>query len=273
MKAIIPAAGLGTRFLPTTKTVPKEMLPVLNKPVIQYAVEEALSSSFDGVVIVNSRSKKAIERYFEHDEDLVARLRKRGKDRYAADIERIEAMPVRFVYQEDPLGLGHAVCCAKDMVDDERFAVLLGDTIAPHGGILDRMVQVSDELGGASVLTVMPVSPEEVSRVGIVSGVPYGDGIIRVDSVVEKPDSEDAPSNLAIFGRYLLSPRVMHLLENTPLGAGGEIQLTDAILALLAEEPIYAIEIDPSEAFDTGTVEGWVEANRILLERSLKSGE
>ena len=271
MKAIIPAAGLGTRFLPATKSNPKELLPVLDKPVIQYVVEEALEpAGVDGVVIVNSHLKPQLEEYFSPMPELEGYLRERGKDRYADVVRESGELPVSFVYQDDPLGLGHAVLCAKDEVGDKPFFVLLGDYFVPDREMCVRMAEVSRAHGGASVIAVAPVNHEEVSRYGIVAGEQAGtvDGsergleepgsVLRLTGMVEKPAPEDAPTNLYIVGRYLLSPRVMELLETQKPGAGNEIQLTDALVRLLDEGGMYALVVDPAERCDTGTPAAWV---------------
>lgn len=269
MKAIIPAAGMGTRFLPATKSVPKEMLPVLDKPVIQYVVEEALRSGVDEVVIVSNRDKHAIEAHFAPDDELVDLLERTRRKPYADAVadavtlgERIE-----FVYQDAPLGLGHAVHCAHTAVGDERFYVLLGDTIIPDADVLESMRAVSDANGGASVIAVFPVPLSDVSRFGVISGSQCREDLWRVTGIVEKPAPADSPSNLAVFGRYLLTPRVMELLATTAPGVGGEIQLTDALAALLAEEEVYALVIDPEAGFDTGTVESWLATNVEMMKR------
>ncbi|MCI9208213.1 UTP--glucose-1-phosphate uridylyltransferase [Adlercreutzia caecimuris] len=267
MKALIPAAGLGTRFLPATKAQPKEMLLVVDRPAIQYVVEEGLASAADEVVIVNSREKKAIEDHFAPNPELVALLRERGKDAYADAVEAVGSYPVSYVYQEEALGLGHAVRCAAEKTAGEPFYVLLGDVLVPGNGMLPAMQAVSDAHGGASVIAVMPVPDDEVSRFGVIAGAPISDDVWKVDALVEKPALEDAPSNLAVFGRYLLSPRVMELLADVQPGVGGEIQLTDALDAVLAEEEMYALIVDPADGFDTGTVESWLETNNILFQR------
>lgn len=267
MKALIPAAGMGTRFLPATKAQPKEMLLVVDRPAIQYVVEEGLASSADEVVIINSRDKKAIEAHFSPDPALVATLRERGKDAYADSVERVGAMAVSYVYQDEPLGLGHAVRCAHEKTGDEAFFVLLGDVLVPDNNILPRMKEISDAHNGASVIAVVPVPDEEVSRFGVIAGSEIADKVWKIDSLVEKPALEDAPSNLAVFGRYLLSPRVMELLADVQPGAGNEIQLTDALDAVLEEEEMYALIIDAADGFNTGTVESWLETNNILFDR------
>ena len=280
MKAIIPAAGLGTRFLPGTKCTPKELLPVLNKPVIQYVVEEALAPvAVDECVIVNSHEKPQIEAYFKHDLELEDILCKRGKKNFADDIHEAADLPVSFVYQDEPKGLGHAVWCAKDKMDGDPFFILLGDYFVPDCSMNKKMEQISREHNGASVIAVAPVDYSEVSRYGVIAGEMIGslgdkdvakdeeDAIWKVTGLVEKPAPEDAPSNLFIVGRYLLSPSIMQLLEDQTPGAGGEIQLTDAMERLLETEEMYAVVVDPSDGCDTGTPVAWAAASaRIALE-------
>ncbi|MCH4184568.1 MAG: UTP--glucose-1-phosphate uridylyltransferase [Eggerthellaceae bacterium] len=267
MKALIPAAGMGSRFLPATKAVPKEMLMVVDRPVIQYVVEEGLASGADEVVIINSREKKAIEDHFSPSPALEATLRSRGKDARADAVHHAGALPVSFVYQDEPLGLGHAVRCAHDVIGNEPFFVLLGDVIVPDNKMLVRMKEISDQHDGANVIAVLPVPMEQVSRFGVIDGAQVEDGVWKVNRLVEKPPMEQAPSNLTVFGRYLLSPRVMELLASAKPGAGGEIQLTDALDAVLKEEEMYALVIDPEDGFDTGTVETWLDTNNRMYAR------
>ncbi|MDO4798686.1 MAG: sugar phosphate nucleotidyltransferase [Coriobacteriales bacterium] len=274
MKSIIPAAGLGTRFLPATKCSPKELLPVLNKPVIQYVVEEALEpEGVDGVVIVNSHEKPQIEAYFAEDAAFESMLRERGKDALADAVHEAGALPVSFVYQDDPKGLGHAVYCAKDEMDGDPFFVLLGDYFVPDRQMCVDMATVSAAHNNASVIAVAPVPADQVSRYGIIAGecvesLPGCDAtgedegaVWKVTGLVEKPAPEDAPSHLFIVGRYLLSPRIMDLLATQGTGAGGEIQLTDAMERLLEEEEMYAVVVDPDKGCDTGTPAAWAATN------------
>lgn len=286
MKAIIPAAGLGTRFLPATKCTPKELLPVLDKPVIQYVVEEALEpEEVDGVVIVNSHEKPQIESYFSVDHAFETMLRERGKKEEAARVHAASTLPVSFVYQDEARGLGHAVLQASGEIDDEPFFVLLGDYFVPGRQMCVRMAQVSRDHGGASVIAVAPVPADQVSRYGIIAGECVGslDGteatgeqegaIWKVTGLVEKPRPESAPSHLFIVGRYLLSPRIMELLKTQGPGAGNEIQLTDAMERLLAEEKMYALVVDPSEGCDTGTPAAWAATNaRMALDDPSQAG-
>lgn len=268
MKAIIPAAGLGTRFLPITKAVPKEMLPLVDKPIIQWIVEEATSVA-DEVVIVNSHEKQAIEKHFAEDEKLVDHLRANGKDELALAVEHAGSLNVSYVYQEEALGLGHAVLCASEKIDSEPFIVSLGDVVVPNNQILKKMKEISEEHNKASVIAVMPVKDEEVNRFGIISGIDLGSNVWKVDGMVEKPALEDAPSNLSIFGRYLLSPKVMEILKDTKPGVGGEIQLTDALIELLNYEDMYAYVMSPEDGLDTGTPECWRYANEILNSKKI----
>ena len=235
MKAIIPAAGLGTRFLPGTKCTPKEMLPVLDKPVIQYVVEEALDpEEVDDAIIVTSPGKPELLNYFQPDRSLENLLRERGKNAYADAVAHAGGMPVDFRYQYEPKGLGHAIRSAADAVAGENFLVLLGDYVVPNRDICDKMLAVSKEHGGASVIAVAACSPEEVSRYGVIAGERVGSlegaedvadaepgAVWRIGGLVEKPAPEAAPSNLYIVGRYLLSPLVMDLLADQQAGKGG----------------------------------------------------
>ena len=274
MKALIPAAGLGTRFLPATKCTPKELLPVLDKPVIQYVVEEALEpDGVDGVVIINSREKPQIESYFSVNHAFETMLRERGKKDEAARVHAASTLPVSFVYQDEARGLGHAVLQGADEIDNEPFFVLLGDYFVPDRQMCVRMGEVSKAHGGASVIAVAPVPEDQVSRYGIIAGecvgsLPGSDAegeqegaVWKVTGLVEKPSPEVAPSHLFIVGRYLLSPRIMGLLATQGPGAGNEIQLTDAMERLLAEEEMYALVVDPSEGCDTGTPAAWAATN------------
>ncbi len=267
MKAVIPAAGLGTRFLPLTKAQPKEMLPILDKPAIQYVVEEALAAGVDEVIIVSRRDKDAIEQQFSPDEDLVSYLRGVGKDDFADAVEHAGSLPVTITYQDEPLGLGHAVHCAAEATGDDPFIVMLADVIVPDNAICRRMVQISEAHDGASVIALLEVPEDEVSRFGIVGGEMLDEDTMRISTMVEKPALEDAPSHYAIFGRYLLTPKVMELLADVRPGAGGEIQLTDALVALLDTEEVYGYIVDPDEGFDTGTMDTWLAANITLALR------
>ena len=277
MKALIPAAGLGTRFLPATKCTPKELLPVIDKPVIQYVVEEALApAGVDECIIINSHEKPQIEAYFSEDSAFEQLLAIRGKDAELQKVTDARNLSVSFVYQEKPLGLGHAVHCAANKIDGEPFFVLLGDYFVLNKQMNIKMATVSAAHNNASVIAVAPVPAYQVSRYGIIAGECVGslDGynatgeengaIWKVTGLVEKPSVEEAPSHLFIVGRYLLSPRIMDLLADQTPGAGNEIQLTDAMERLLAEEEMYAVVIDPQEGCDTGTPAAWAATNARL---------
>ena len=261
MKAIIPAAGLGTRFLPVTKSQPKEMLPVVDKPVIQYVVEEAVAGGVTDILIVTGRGKRAIEDHFDRSVELEVELEAANKLEYLRTVQSIAGLAeVFYVRQKEPRGLGHAVLCGAPLTDDEPFLVMLGDVLVPDGSILPRLREVYDRTG-ASVIAVVPVPATDVNRYGIIAGEDQGDGVWRVTGLVEKPRADEAPSHLAIFGRYLLTPAIMKILAQTEPGMGGEIQLTDALVALLEREELYAVVIDPTEGYDTGNVLSWLEAN------------
>ena len=261
MKAIIPAAGLGTRFLPVTKSQPKEMLPVVDKPVIQYVVEEAVAGGVTDILIVTGRGKRAIEDHFDRSVELELELEAAGKDAELATVQGIaDLAEVFYVRQKEPRGLGHAVLCGAALTDDEPFFVMLGDELVPGGSILPRMRAVHEKTG-ASVIAVVEAPVDQVHRYGVIAGEPVEDGVWRVTGLVEKPLTGEAPSNLRIFGRYLLTPAVMEILAETPPGKGGEIQLTDALVVLLEREEIYAVVVDPDEGYDTGNVLAWLEAN------------
>jgi UTP--glucose-1-phosphate uridylyltransferase len=264
MKAIIPAAGLGTRFLPVTKSQPKEMLPVVDKPAIQYVVEEAVAAGSDRILIITGRGKRAIEDHFDRSVELELELEAAGKTLELEAVRRVSNLAeVFYVRQKKPQGLGHAVMCGAPFTDDEPFYVLLGDMLVPDAEVLPKLKAVYDRTG-ASVIAVVPVPDERVSSYGVIGGEDLGDGVWRISELVEKPARVEAPSNLAIFGRYLLTPAVMELLANTAPGKGGEIQLTDALRLLLEREEIYAVVIDPAQGYDTGNVLAWLEANVAL---------
>jgi UTP--glucose-1-phosphate uridylyltransferase len=263
MKAIIPAAGLGTRFLPVTKAQPKEMLPVVDKPVIQYVIEEAAAAGVDDVLLVTGRGKRAIEDHFDRSLELEDLLETAGKTDELATICRIpELVELFYVRQKQPKGLGHAVLAGAPHTGSEPFFVLLGDVIVPNCDILPRLRDVHERTG-ASVIAVTPVPAEQVRRYGVIAGEEVEPGVWRVTGLVEKPSAAEAPSDLAIFGRYLLTATVMELLPEVAPGAGGEIQLTDALVALLEREEIYAV-VEEDPGYDTGNVLAWLEANMAL---------
>ncbi|MDQ3145577.1 MAG: UTP--glucose-1-phosphate uridylyltransferase GalU [Actinomycetota bacterium] len=244
-KAVIPAAGLGTRFLPVTKAQPKEMLPVVDRPAIQYVVEEAVAAGLHDVLVVTGRTKKAIEDHFDRAPELEHELAEGGKAEELAEVRALADLAhMHYVRQGEPLGLGHAVSVARDHVGDEPFVVMLGDDMmVDDARLLKGMVAASTRLG-ASVVALLSVAPEDISAYGCADtgGVaPDDEGLVPIRGVVEKPVAAEAPSNLAVVGRYVFSPAIFGALERTPPGKGGEIQLTDAIALLLAEEPVYGM--------------------------------
>ena len=271
MKAIIPAAGLGMRFLPVTKAQPKEMLPVVDKPVIQYVVEEAVAAGVHDILIVTGRGKRAIEDHFDRSIELEDLLeRSCATDRLKIVRAISDLAEVFYVRQKRPRGLGHAVSCGAPFTGNEPFFVLLGDVIVPRHDILPRLAEVHERFGG-SVLAVTPVEPALVSRYGVIAGEEVEPGIWRVTDLVEKPSVNEAPSTLAIFGRYLLTPAIMDILPGVTPGRGDEIQLTDALKTLLKTEEIYAV-VDTDPGFDTGNVLAWLEANISIALASSEHG-
>lgn len=272
MKAIIPAAGLGTRFLPVTKSQPKEMLPVVDKPVIQYVVEEAVDAGAEDILMITGRGKRAIEDHFDRSIELEELLESTGNTARLRQVRAISDLAeVFYVRQKKPRGLGHAVLCGAPFTDDEAFYVLLGDMLVPRKSVLPRLREVHERTG-ASVIAVMPVPEDMVSRYGVIEGHETADGAWKVTGLVEKPPANEAPSNLAIFGRYLLTPKVMELLPDVRPGRGDEIQLTDALVELLETEELYAVVVDPTEGYDTGNVLSWLEANVALALESPEYG-
>ncbi|MFO0773114.1 MAG: UTP--glucose-1-phosphate uridylyltransferase GalU [Nitrospiraceae bacterium] len=243
-KAVIPVAGLGTRFLPATKASPKEMLSLVDKPLIQYAVEEAVASGIEEIILVTGRGKRAIEDHFDRSFELEENLRSNGKLEMLKEVERISKLAnFCYVRQPEARGLGHAVLCAQHLIGNEPFAVMLGDEIidAPVPG-LAQLVSAYKAKRGA-VLGVQPVPREEVHRYGIIKPKPLGKGLFRVQSVVEKPPQAEAPSNFAVIGRYVLPPEIFAILRRTKPGKNGEIQLTDALQTLAKKSPMYAVDI------------------------------
>jgi UTP--glucose-1-phosphate uridylyltransferase len=271
MKAIIPAAGLGTRFLPATKAQPKEMLPVVDKPVIQYVVEEAAAAGASDILLVTGRGKRAIEDHFDRSVELEELLERSGAvDRLRMVRAVSELADIFYVRQKRPRGLGHAVMCGAAHVGNEPFFVLLGDVIVPRNDCLPKLKDVHERFGG-SVLAVTPVEPSLVSRYGVIAGNEVEPGVWQVTDLVEKPAVNEAPSTLAIFGRYLLTPKIMELLPHIKPGRGEEIQLTDALRELLKYEKIYAV-VEEDPGYDTGNVLAWLEANVRLALASHEHG-
>ncbi len=261
-KAIFPVGGLGTRFLPATKAMPKEMLPVVDKPLIQYAVEEAQAAGIEELVFVTGRGKAAIEDHFDHSVELEDTLASRGK---TAELEAMHAwLPrpgkVAYTRQQEPLGLGHAVLCARDLVGDDPFAVLLADDlILGDPPCLKQMVEAYEKVRG-HLIAVMEVPREHASRYGMIAPGPSDGTLVPIRGLVEKPKPEAAPSTLAVIGRYILEPTVFEHLERKNLGAGGEVQLTDALIPLIGTAPFHGFRFD-GRRFDCGDKAGFLEAN------------
>ena len=257
-KAVLPVAGLGTRVLPASKVIPKEMLPLVDKPTLQYIVEEAAAAGIEEIIFVTSRSKRSIEDHFDAFPELEALLAKKGKNRELDELQRIEKMASYVtVRQPQPLGLGHAILCAKELVGDEPFVVMLGDDlVAPETPCLPRMIELHERYGGTIIsLFVPPV--EQISSFGIAAIEDVSDDVVRVNFLVEKPKPEDAPSNLAVAGRYVLTPDIFSLLEKTKPGHGGEIQLTDAMQIQAEAGSCYGLRFDGIR-YDTGTPLGYL---------------
>lgn len=260
-KAIIPAAGLGTRFLPATKAQPKEMLPIVDKPTIQYIVEEAVASGIQDIIIVTGRTKKAIEDHFDKSVELEMELEKK-QDKELLQIAKSvsQIANIYYIRQKEPRGLGHAVLTAKTFVGEEPFAVLLGDDIIDSKKpTLKQMIEIYDRYQ-ASVLGVQTVEDQEVNKYGIIDGVQILDQIYKVNDMVEKPPIDKAPSNIAVLGRYIITPAIFEYLEKQEAGAGGEIQLTDALNKLAKKEPMYAYEFE-GKRYDVGNKIGFLQAN------------
>ncbi|HQD93037.1 MAG TPA: UTP--glucose-1-phosphate uridylyltransferase GalU [Bacilli bacterium] len=259
-KAIIPAAGLGTRFLPATKAQPKEMLPIVDKPTIQYIIEEAIESGIEEILIITGRNKRAIEDHFDRSIELELSLEKKNKKELLELVRNISNMVnIHYVRQKEPKGLGHAIYCAKSFVGNEPFAVLLGDDVVyANKPCLKQMIEAYDEYK-TTILGVQEVAKEDVDKYGIVEGK-YIDGrVYKVYDLIEKPSIDEAPSNIAILGRYIINPNIFNILEYTKPGKGGEIQLTDALKELAKHEAMYAYNFE-GRRYDVGNKLGFLEA-------------
>lgn len=261
-KAVFPVAGLGTRFLPATKANPKEMLPIVDKPLIQYAVEEAVAAGITELIFVTSSSKRAIEDHFDSNFELESSLIERGKHDLLEIVRDIlpEGVSCAYIRQKSPQGLGHAVLCAKQLVVNEPFAVLLADDLI-DGGVKSCLQQMMDVFNQhqSSVIAVQKILRSDSNKYGVIDTALESESVTKIRGIVEKPDPENAPSDLAVVGRYILTPRIFSLLENTAKGSGGEIQLTDAIAKLLNEESAYALQFK-GKRYDCGTKLGYLEA-------------
>ena len=267
-KAVIPAAGLGTRFLPATKATPKEMLPIVDKPTIQYIIEEALASGIEDILIITGRSKRAIEDHFDRSIELELNLEASGKTKELELVRKISDISIHYIRQKDQLG--HAILCAKHFVGAEPFAVLLGDDVVDSKvPALKQLIDVYDKTG-ASVLGVQEAPQEKVSAYGIVAGELTGEArTVKVNDMVEKPAVEEAPSRLAVLGRYVITPEIFPILEQTQPGRGNEIQLTDALKVLAKKQPMYAYDF-VGRRYDVGDKQGFLEAT---VEMALKRPE
>lgn len=272
-KAVFPVAGMGTRFLPATKASPKEMLPIVDKPLIQYAVEEALAAGVTDMIFVTGRSKRAIEDHFDKAYELESELEARGKLEVLDFVRNMlpKSMNCIYIRQSQALGLGHAVLCAKPVVGDEPFAVLLADDLLD--GTTPVLKQMTDTFDyyRCSVLGVQDVPRSETKSYGIVDARAVADRVEQINAIVEKPKPEDAPSTLAVVGRYILTPRIFHHLENVKPGAGGEIQLTDGIASLLSEEQVLAYRYDGTR-YDCGSKLGYLQASVVFGRRHPEIG-
>ena len=260
-KAIIPAAGLGTRFLPATKAQPKEMLPIVDKPTLPYLIEEGVASGIEEILIITGRNKKSIEDHFDRSVELEMELEKSGKEEMLKMVRKISDMVnIHFIRQKEPRGLGHAILCAKTFVGNEPFAVLLGDDVVYNDNkpCLKQLIDCYEEYK-TSVLGVQTVEPQDVNKYGIVGGLHIEDRVYKVKNLIEKPAVEEAPSNVAILGRYIITPKIFEILENTKPGKGNEIQLTDALLELIKHEAMYAYDFE-GRRYDVGDKLGFLQA-------------
>lgn len=261
-KAVFPVAGLGTRFLPATKAMPKEMLPIVDKPLIQYAVEEALNSGIEEIIFVTGRNKTALEDHFDHSCELEHILMARSKDSLLKELYTLipESGTISYTRQNEPLGLGHAIWCARNIVGNEPFAVLLADDlIKSEKPVIAQMIEKFNQFQ-SSIVSVVEVAPKDTEKYGILDAPPIENGITRINGLVEKPAPEKAPSNLAIIGRYILTPEIFEILSQKKKGAGGEIQVTDAMAKLLDSQQIYGYEYEGTR-FDCGKKSGFQMAN------------
>lgn len=259
-KAIIPAAGLGTRFLPATKAQPKEMLPIVDKPTIQYIIEEAVASGIEEILIITGRNKRAIEDHFDKSVELEQELESHNKEELLSMVRDISNMVnIHYIRQKEPKGLGHAISCAKTFVGKEPFAVMLGDDVVDAKvPCLKQLIDCYTEYK-TSILGVQQVPQQDVSKYGIVKGMHIEDRVYKVKDLVEKPRVEEAPSNIAILGRYIITPQIFDILDNTQPGKGGEIQLTDALRTLIQNEAMYAYDFE-GRRYDVGDKLGFLEA-------------
>ncbi|MEN5300651.1 MULTISPECIES: UTP--glucose-1-phosphate uridylyltransferase GalU [unclassified Pseudomonas] len=274
-KCLFPAAGYGTRFLPATKAMPKEMLPVVNKPLIQYGVEEALDAGLNEISIVTGRGKRALEDHFDISYELENQIKGTDKEKYLVGIRRLlDECSFAYTRQTEMKGLGHAILTGRPLIGDEPFAVVLADDLCVNlegEGVLAQMVALYKKYR-CSIVAIQEVDPQETNKYGVIAGEEIKDGIFRVDSMVEKPKPEDAPSNLAIIGRYILTPDIFEKIEQTEPGKGGEIQITDALMKQAAEGNVIAYKFK-GQRFDCGGAEGYIEATNFCFEHFYKTGK
>ncbi|MEH6552152.1 MAG: UTP--glucose-1-phosphate uridylyltransferase GalU [Pseudomonadales bacterium] len=266
-KCLFPVAGYGTRFLPATKAMPKEMLPIVNKPLVQYGVEEAIDAGMTGIAMVAGRGKRAIEDHFDVNYELEHQIEGTGKEVYLNSIRRVQDEAVfTYVRQKEMAGLGNAILTGRSLIGNEAFGVILADDLCFNDGdgVMAQMARLYKQFR-CSIVAIQEVPKEDTHKYGIISGEPLKEGLFRVDDMVEKPDPEDAPSNLAIIGRYILTPDIFDIIENTPPGKNGEVQITDALLTQAREGCVLAYKFK-GKRFDCGSVEGFVEATNYCFE-------
>jgi UTP--glucose-1-phosphate uridylyltransferase len=270
-KCLFPAAGYGTRFLPATKAIPKEMLPVLTKPLLQYGVEEAISADLHTMAIVTGRGKRAIEDHFDISYELEHQIKGTSKEHYLTEIRSvINQCTFSYTRQVEMKGLGHAILSGETLIGDEPFAVLLADDLCdnPHGGtVLTQMIKLYEE-HQCSIVAVMEIPKEETFKYGVIDGKLLSDDLYEITDMVEKPEPKDAPTNLAIIGRYILTPDIFNIIKETEAGKGGEIQITDALLTLAKKDKVLAYEFKGTR-FDCGSVDGFVNATNYFYERNV----
>lgn len=274
-KCLFPAAGYGTRFLPATKAMPKEMLPVVNKPLIQYGVEEALEAGLTQISIVTGRGKRALEDHFDISYELENQIRNTDKEKYLVGIRRLlDNCTFSYTRQIEMKGLGHAILSGQPLIGDEPFAVVLADDLCVNldgDGVLAQMVKLYNQFR-CSIVAIQEVDPQETNKYGVIAGEMIRDDIYRVHSMVEKPAPEDAPSNLAIIGRYILTPDIFDIIRNTPAGKGGEIQITDALMKQAQDGCVLAYKFK-GKRFDCGGAEGYIDATNFCFENFYKTGK
>ena len=274
-KAVIPAAGLGTRFLPATKAIAKEMLPIIDKPTIQFIVEEAIQSGIEDIIIVTGKAKRPIEDHFDVSYELEHQIKGTSKESYLNEIrDLIDNCTFSYTRQIEMKGLGHAILTGRPLIGDEPFAVVLADDLCVNlegDGVLTQMVKLYQKYR-CTIVAVQEVDPQETNKYGVIAGDDIGDGLIRVRDMVEKPAPEDAPSNLAIIGRYILTPDIFKLIEETEPGKGGEIQITDALLKQAKDGCVIAYKFK-GRRFDCGGAEGYIEATNFCYEHFYKTGK